>query len=209
MAAVMTKTPCFASSRATKPMRRTLVSRSSRVNPSPFERWVRTSSPSRISIRRTPASFSATALASVLLPPPDSPVNHRIAPLMGSVRLDRRRRSSCDRPQVQTALFLLTPAPAPRARVLARCHSGRAGPATDARIAAIVQWVVRDVVRGDIGAHILEGPAHQRVDLDQTELAVPADDRRIGAIGRLVAAHRADPGFVGFERLPQRLHLAD
>src|SRR5579885_2233659 len=58
-----------------------LVSRSSLENPSPFDRFIRTSSPSRISTRcwRLRSSW-ATRLARVDLPAPESPVNQRVNP---------------------------------------------------------------------------------------------------------------------------------
>ena len=63
-------------------MRRMLVSRSSLEKPRPLERLVRISSPSRTSTRWPRArSSSATRFASVDLPAPDIPVNHRVKPL--------------------------------------------------------------------------------------------------------------------------------
>jgi hypothetical protein len=49
MAAVMAQLPDRAMSLATNPMRRMFVSRSSFEKPSPFDRCVRTSSPSSVS----------------------------------------------------------------------------------------------------------------------------------------------------------------
>src|SRR5215207_3754635 len=78
MAAVTAATPLRASSRATYPMRRTFVSRSSFENPSPFDRFVRTSSPSNTSTLKPRARSSGASLpASVVLPAPESPVSHR------------------------------------------------------------------------------------------------------------------------------------
>src|SRR5260221_14633431 len=57
------------------------VSRSSLLNPSPLLRFVRTSSPSRISTRLPRAwSFGVIALAIVDFPEPDKPVNQRVKP---------------------------------------------------------------------------------------------------------------------------------
>src|SRR5271165_1381775 len=81
IAAVITVTPLRASRCATNAMRAMLVSRSSREKPSPFERWVRTTSPSRIStLRPRVRSTGATASASVDLPAPDRPVNQMTTP---------------------------------------------------------------------------------------------------------------------------------
>src|SRR5215213_2326146 len=111
MAAVTAATPLRASSRATYPMRRTFVSLSSFENPSPFDRFVRTSSPSRTSTRKPRARNSGTSLpASVVFPAPESPVSHRTNPrpsfsstpitLLSSARRARRllglNQDSCD-----------------------------------------------------------------------------------------------------------------
>ena len=63
-------------------MRRMFSSRSSFPNPSPLERCVRTTSPSRTSTLAPRArSRSASRPESVLLPAPDIPVNHNVHPL--------------------------------------------------------------------------------------------------------------------------------
>src|SRR5437660_826324 len=83
LAAVIATPPLRATSRATYPMRRMLVSRSSFEKPRPFERWVRTSSPSSSSAWRPRRSSSAaSALAIVDLPAPESPVNQTTKPLL-------------------------------------------------------------------------------------------------------------------------------
>src|SRR5262245_59781302 len=48
--------------------------------------------------------------------------------------------------QMKAAFVLLESAPASRARILPVGHGGRAGPAADARVAGVVQRVVRHVV---------------------------------------------------------------
>src|ERR1044072_9340077 len=81
MPAVPAATPLRASRRATYPMRLMFVSLSSLENPSPFDKFVRTSSPSRTSTRKPRARSSGTSLpASVVLPAPESPVSHRTNP---------------------------------------------------------------------------------------------------------------------------------
>src|SRR5260370_41121831 len=58
------------------------VSRSSLENPRPLERLVRTSSPSNIStFSLCAASSEANAVAKVVLPAPESPVNQTVNPL--------------------------------------------------------------------------------------------------------------------------------
>src|SRR6266498_1107826 len=64
-------------------MRRMLVSRSSFENPRPFDRLVRTSSPSSISTFRPRVRSSvASSEESVVFPAPDKPVNHKTNPLL-------------------------------------------------------------------------------------------------------------------------------
>src|SRR3954453_16207746 len=75
--------PCFVTSAATQPMRRMLTSRSSFENPSPFDRCVRTTSPSSSVIEREPASRSTTARATVDLPEPQKPVKNNVRPSPG------------------------------------------------------------------------------------------------------------------------------
>jgi hypothetical protein len=81
MAATITTTPLRASRCATNAMRAMFVSRSSREKPRPLDRWVRTTSPSRISTRLPAArSLGSRHSASVDLPAPDRPVNQRTTP---------------------------------------------------------------------------------------------------------------------------------
>src|SRR6476620_8913232 len=76
--------------------------------------------------------------------------------------------------RVQAALDLACAAPAAGALVLAEHHGPRAGPAADARVALIVQRVVRNVFVGDQLPDILLRPVRQRADLHEAELLVPA-----------------------------------
>src|SRR6266508_2134832 len=60
-----------------------LMSRSSLEKPNPFDRLVRTSSPSRTSILTPRARSSiASSVANVVLPAPDRPVNHTVKPFL-------------------------------------------------------------------------------------------------------------------------------
>src|SRR5688572_11571112 len=86
MAAVITGTPLRESRSATKAMRRMLVSRSSLEKPSPFERFSRTTSPSRISsLEPRDRSCSSTSLEMVVLPAPERPVNQRVKPFSSDI----------------------------------------------------------------------------------------------------------------------------
>ena len=89
-------TPCRASSSATKPTRVTWVLRSSREKPRPADRFVRSSSPSRI-CTRSPRSVSSVASASamVLLPAPDRPVSQTVAPVSCRALIRVFRTLSC------------------------------------------------------------------------------------------------------------------
>src|SRR5205823_10510008 len=81
MAAEIQMTPLRVSNPHTKAIRLMLVSRSSRLNPNPLDRWVRTMSPSRISTLHPRAlRRSSIASESVLLPAPESPVNQMVNP---------------------------------------------------------------------------------------------------------------------------------
>ncbi len=80
-AAHITVPPWRTISLATKPIRRMFVSRSSLEKPSPFERWVRTTSPSS-SVTCLPASRRRTdrTAAVVDLPEPLRPVSQMQSP---------------------------------------------------------------------------------------------------------------------------------
>src|SRR2546425_1088888 len=99
MAATITTIPCPESSLEISPKRRTFLSRSALEKPeSPSSE--RISSPSRISTRY-PRSCSSglRVLASVVLPEPDRPVNHKVKPL--DVDFERPLRSAIDSVQLE------------------------------------------------------------------------------------------------------------
>ena len=74
MAETSVTTPARVKRLATQPMRSMLVSRSSFENPRPFDRWVRTTSPSRYSTSAPRFSSSGpTSSAMVLFPVPERP----------------------------------------------------------------------------------------------------------------------------------------
>src|ERR671911_2335131 len=82
MAATSTATPCLDSLPATYPMRAMLVSRSSRLKPRPWQRLVRTSSPSSSSTRWPRSARAGASLAATVdLPAPDRPVSQSTKPV--------------------------------------------------------------------------------------------------------------------------------
>src|SRR6266542_2057767 len=109
---------------------------------------------------------------------------------------------------VQAALLLDGAGPAAGALVAAGAHRLRAGPAANARVALVVQRVVRHVVLHYERPDLFLGPAQQRVDLHQVELRVPLHRAGHRPMDRLVAADRTDPGVEACHRPPQRQHLA-
>src|SRR5581483_5075926 len=224
-------------------MRRMLVSRSSREKPSPLLRFVRTSSPSRTSMR-TPRSRSRGARysASVDLPAPESPVNQSVNPGVVSAMSppcdltpwpplrgfpSRGARSAMERGKLwsgilleegdpaftvhssqspapcdmQAALDLVGAAPAAGARIFARLYGAGAVGAADARVAAVVQRVVGQLVLDDVCPDLRLAPARERVQLDHVELRVPLHERRLTARARLVTAQTGEIGVEMCQRL--------
>src|SRR3954447_6776080 len=55
--------------------------------------------------------------------------------------------------------------------------------AADRRIAAIVQRVVRQIVREDVVPDVALGPVGERRRLPQPVLGIPAEPRRLGPLG--------------------------
>src|ERR687893_2060487 len=81
MAETMTGTPLRVRRPATNPILSTFVSLSSRENPNPLERFVLTMSPSKTStLPMRSRSSCSTISAMVVLPAPESPVNHNVNP---------------------------------------------------------------------------------------------------------------------------------
>src|SRR3712207_386596 len=152
----MTAAPWRVSREATQPIRSMFVSRSSFEKPRPFERWVRTVSPSRYSTMQ-PRSSSAgpTRCAIVDLPAPERPVNQSVKPPPRT-----RSDSGCSWAWMCSVIRLLDQrcvgvgaarelpgaGPAARALVLARLHGARARDAADRGEAPRVQGVDRDLV---------------------------------------------------------------
>ncbi len=61
---------------------------------------------------------------------------------------------------------------------------------------------------GDVGVHVVLGPAGDRGDLHLLPLLVPADHRGVRPARGLVAAQAGRPGLVVLQASLQRLHLA-
>src|SRR6266508_4238365 len=119
------------------------VSRSSFEKPSPFERWVRTASPSRYSTSKPePSSSGPTICAIVVLPAPESPVNQSVKPLRMCLLWQRGV-------VVDPALELVRAGPTAGPLLLVRRGRTRARPAADRAVAGVVERVVRDLVGRD------------------------------------------------------------
>src|ERR671915_2541691 len=185
MAAQITAAPCRVSREATQPMRSMFVSRSSLENPRPFERCVRTTSPSRYSTRWPRRSSSGpTISAIVVLPAPDRPVNQSVKPLdIFLLALFGRRVLHERRIGVDAALELVGAGPAACAFLLARSGRPRAGNAADRAVARVVQRVVGNLVDGDVGLDALRVPVDDRVDLPDLVALRPLHLRRRRATG--------------------------
>src|SRR5581483_9591316 len=97
IADTITAAPARVSREATQPMRAMFASRSSFEKPRPCERCVRTTSPSsRSTSRPRRSSCGATSSEMVVLPEPESPVNHTVKPVTGPCGC--RTRSCRSRP---------------------------------------------------------------------------------------------------------------
>ena len=108
---------------------------------------------------------------------------------------------------VQPALVLRLPAPAPVVRILAGAYRRRARAAADARVAALVQRIRRDLGRGR--APRRPGSTTRRAGSPSgPELVVPLDDGGVRAVGRLVAPDRRHPRVASAELGPERQDLA-
>ena len=109
---------------------------------------------------------------------------------------------------VEAALFLFGSAPTSGAFVFAFAHRFGAGPATDGRKSLRVQRIRRHVVFADVIPNLFFAPVGERIDFNQVEFLIGADNRGGGALGRLVAANRRNPGVETGDGLLQRHDFA-
>src|ERR1044071_5073997 len=139
----------------------------------------------------------------------------RAVPLSGrgcsrrAARLDLERNHAPARLQTALARIRVFPPPAAGARIRAGLDRSRTRCATDARVTAIVQGVVRQVARLDVGPHVLLGPIEQRADFPQAVPLIPRHGLAVRTLCRLLATHAGDPGAMTGNRPLERLDLAD
>src|SRR5947207_777763 len=216
MAATITITPWRASSSLTNPMRRILISRSSLLKPRPFERCVRTTSPSSTSTA-APATRkrSSIRLEMVLLPAPESPVNQRTKPLCtrGAQHLlqqhvDGPLRASVGG-EMNAALLIgvLLPPPASGALGVAGLDCTSAGIAADTGVAARVQRMTRHLVTANVVFDLISGPVGQRAKLHGSSVEIDLADVSAGFILR--APQSYCPSLQLFELTLERAHFTD
>src|SRR4051812_31862229 len=104
---------------------------------------------------------------------------------------------------------VLLPPPAAGARMLAGLHGARARLATQRRIAAIVQRVVRHVLLADVLPDLVERPVHERAEFPDAVGRVERALGHVAARAGLLAAQARDPALLAGERAAQRFDLAD
>src|ERR1022692_4201529 len=212
IAAATAITPLRASNSQTKPMRRTFSSRSSLLKPRPFDRCVRTTSPSSTSARAPNwRNFSSSKREIVLLPAPLMPVNHSVKPLCislisASAAISRHRAIGGE--VNSTLLFgVLFPPPAPSALAFAGLHGARTGRATDARVAPRVQRMHRNVVPRDVLLHAPCAPIGQGTDFHPAVGAALYFGNATAGVA-LIAAQSGGPGLKGCQFALQWAHFA-
>ena len=113
---------------------------------------------------------------------------------------------------MQSTLFGLGifPPPSPRATVFPGLDRPGARCAADARIALIVQPIVREVVLPHIVPNLTLGPIGQRIDLDDIAvIVIDLDFLHLGARDRLLAAQTRHPPIQTAQSPFERLDLAD
>src|SRR5882672_3488542 len=111
--------------------------------------------------------------------------------------------------QPALAGVIALPPPASRALIFTRLHRARAGRASDAWKAAVVQGVVGQPLLADVFPYLVFRPFQQGTHLVQAVLAVPFHRRCQRAAGRLPAPDSGDPGAAARDRAPKRFHLAN
>src|SRR5580704_19641623 len=100
------------------------------------------------------------------------------------------------------------PPPAAGAFVLAGLYRTRAGRATNARKAAVMQRVVGQPLFADVLPDLVFRPLEQRTYLVKAIFAVPFHGRRLSAAGRLSTPDAGNPGAAAGDGAAEGLHLA-
>src|SRR6185369_13029181 len=95
--------------------------------------------------------------------------------------------------KMNATLGLDVACPATGTWILPGFDSLGAGPTADARIAIIMQRIVRQVIFLDVFPDLVIGPCRQRVELDHPVGIIPFDQAGICTESRLIAADPGDP----------------
>src|SRR6266540_1524784 len=114
-------------------------------------------------------------------------------------------------PKVQSTLFSLGISPPPPcATVFPGLDRPGARCAADARIALIVQPIVRQIISPYIVPNLTLGPIGQRIDLDDIAvIVIDLDFLHLGARDCLLAAQTGHPAVQTAQSAFERLDLAD
>src|SRR6185437_8789372 len=112
------------------------------------------------------------------------------------------------RMQAALARVGLFPPPAAGTVILAGLDGARARGAADARIASVVQHVVGQLLREDIGPDVGFGPVEQRTHLGSAVLVLRDGLPRRACLG-LLAAQARDPGRIAGDGALEGLDLAN
>src|SRR5919198_4077076 len=110
---------------------------------------------------------------------------------------------------VDAALELVRPGPAPGPLVLAAGNGARARHAADRRVALVVQRVVRNLVHVDVGLDALGVPVDDGLHLPHPVALRPLELLRVRARQRLLTADAGDPRVIRLESALERLDLAN
>src|ERR1035438_1616968 len=204
MAAAMAITPLRASNSQTKPMRRMFSSRSSLLKPSPFDRWVRTTSPSSTSTRAPNwRSCNSSSREMVLLPAPLMPVNHNVKPLCisfgsASAREIKMMFSTKAEYGVRVMVELARRAgdePIPLAEIAA--HDGLPLAYLEHLVARLRKAGLVDSRRGSRGGYLLARPAGEITMVEVVEALegaiAPIECISQSADGSIVCSRESDP----------------
>ena len=116
----------------------------------------------------------------------------------------------CDlRLKVNAALGLVVVRPPAGPFMVAVTDGPGAVHAPDARIALIVQRIVRKPVDAQVGPHVVGCPVREWAQLDDIVDRIPPHDRRLFPCLGLVPADAGDPGLPALQEVLQRHHLAN